>query len=153
MAPTKHRDDQLFTGPVTFKTTIVFDEAVSFSGVSLNISAPGAGTNTEVLTVAELLGGIFVQTPSAATTTTVPTGAALTAALNAELAVGDSFDFILINIGTTGDDITFTMATGITLVGSAIVRAAVDAATEQAGQAIFRFRNSGAGVWIAYRIA
>jgi hypothetical protein len=118
----------------------------------LKKAVAGTGADTEVLTVAELFNGIFLQTPTVATTTTTPTGAAISAALGANLAVGDSFEFTIVNIGGTGDDITFTAgASGVTVTGHAIIYPGADAATQGSGSGTFIFVNTAANTWIAYR--
>jgi len=109
----------------------------------------GTGTDAEVLTVAELFNGIFVQTPTTATTTTTPTGAAISAALGSSLAVGDSFQFSIINLGGAGDVITFTAgASGVTITGQATID---DAGSDITSSGTFTFVNTAADTWIAYR--
>ncbi len=122
--------------------------------VMTKVPAPGAGTDTETLTEAELLGRIFVQTPTIATTLTTPTGAEISTAVGAGLAVGDNFLFTVINLGGAGDDVTFTAgASGVSVVGDAVVRPVADAGTEGTGCGTFLLRNSAADTWIAYRVS
>jgi hypothetical protein len=122
--------------------------------VLMKRAVAGTGTDAEVLTTAELFNGIFIQTPSAAATTcTTPTGAQISAGLGADLAVGDSFMFTLINAGgTTAYDVTLTAgATGVTITGSAIIAPAADDPAEvSAGTWIFV--NTASDTWIAYRM-
>jgi hypothetical protein len=117
------------------------------------VPAPGAGTDTETLTEAELLGRIYVQTPTVATTLTTPTGTEISAAVDANLAVGDSFLFTVINLGGAADDITFTPGDGVSVVGDDVVRPVADAGTDGIGCGTFLLRNSAANTWIAYRIS
>ena len=119
-------------------------------------AAPETATDTASLTDAQMLSGILVGTPAAAAAYTVRTGTQLSAAIVAihpNLTVGDTFDLSIINIGGTGDDITLTAATGISIVGDAVVGPVADVATEQAGQGTFRFRNTAANTWVAYRVS
>lgn len=121
--------------------------------VLIKRAVAGTGTDAETLTVAELFNGIFLQTPSAAATTcTTPTGAQISAALSATLAVGDSFEFTLINLGgTTAYDITLTAgASGVTITGSAILAPAADDPSE-ASSGTWVFVNTAADTWVAYR--
>lgn len=119
--------------------------------------APATATDTATLSTAQVLNQVLVATPTAAAAYTLPTGAALDAALLAAYPgaqANDSYDWTIINIGGTGDDITVTApASGITLVGDAVVRPSADSATEQAGQGTFRVRRTAADTFIMYRVA
>lgn len=119
--------------------------------------APATAADTATLTDAQMLAGILVATPTAAAAYTLRTGAQLAAALKATnpgLKVNDTFDLTIINIGGTTDDITVTApASGITLVGDAVVRPSADSGTEQAGQGTFRFRYTAADTFVAYRVS
>ena len=122
------------------------------------IPAPTTATTATDLTEAQLLGGIHVKTPTAAQNLQVPTGTQISTAVAAtavggNLAVGDSFDWTMINLGGTGDDVTITVDTGVTFVGDVVMRPVANADTEQAGQATWRFRNTAANTWIGYRVA
>lgn len=119
----------------------------------MKMPAPQTATDTASLTDAQMIGGVLVATPTAAAAYTVRTGTELKAALPASLAADDSFDLIIINIGGTGDDITLTAATDITIVGDPVVRPSADSGTEQAGQGTFRFRYTTGVTFIAYRIS
>lgn len=116
--------------------------------------APNTATDAATLTVAQMLDGMIVATPTTASAYTTPTGAVLEAAMPTDIGLDDAFDLIIINIGGTGDDITLTPgATGFSIVGDAVVRPSADSGTEQAGQGTFRIRRSAAETFIAYRIA
>lgn len=101
------------------------------------------------LTAAEMINGICVHTVSTGRTMTTPTGAALSAAIP-NLAVGDSFEFTLITVGTGADDIsTLTAGDGaVTFVGKVTVGPDTAAI---ANYGTWRFRNTGAGTWVGYR--
>jgi hypothetical protein len=119
-------------------------------------ATPETAADTASLTDAQMLSGILVATPTAAAAYTVRTGTQLDAAITAihpNLTVGDCFDLTIINIGGTGDDITLTAASGITIVGDAVVRPSADSGTEQAGQGTFRLRHTAADTFIAYRVS
>ncbi len=122
----------------------------------LYMPTPETATATATLTDAQMLTGILVATPTAAAAYTMRTGTQLDAALVAlgyVLRVNDAFDLTIINSGGTGDDITLTASTGITIVGDPVVGPVADVATEQAGQGTFRLRRTAANTWVAYRIS
>ncbi len=121
-------------------------------------AAPATATDTATLTDAQHLSGILVATPTAAAAYTTLTGALLDDAVLAAFPtfpLNGTFDLTIINIGGTGDDITLTAgASGITLVGEAIIRPVADSATDGAtGQGTFRHRRTAADTWIIYRVA
>ncbi len=127
-----------------------------FRGQATEVTETGAQT----IVVGDLLNGIYVNDPTgAARAITMPNGDDLRDACPADLAIGDSFDFTMINTGSTAEPLTLTDAGGngtITFVGSAIVDAFVT--TESSGSSIFRFRFTGSsgstnGTWTVYRIA
>lgn len=115
-------------------------------------AAPGAGTDqNETLTAAQMINGIYVHTIAQARTLTTPTGAAISAGCPTDLAVGDSFDFTVITVGTGADDIsTLTAGDGnVTFVGKVTV--GPDTAPI-AAYGTWRFRNTGADTWVGYRV-
>ena len=114
--------------------TISDDGKYQFQKVPLALNATGA------LTATMLLNGIVTSTTAAAVAGTVPTGTVLDAA--DEFAISDSFDFSV--IATGGNAFTVTAATGITIVGSAVV------ATVTSGA--FRVRKTAANTFVIYRL-
>ena len=116
-------------------------------------ATPQTATDTASLTDAQMIGSLLVSTPTSAAAYTVRTGTQLLAALPAEIAADDSFDLTIINLGGTGDDITLTAATDITIVGDPVVGPTADVATEQAGQGTFRIRYVTGVTFVAYRIS
>ena len=115
-------------------------------------TAAGAGADqAEVLTAAMMFNGIFVHTVSTGRTLTTPTGAAISSACPAALAVGDSFRFSVITVGTGADDIsTLTAGDGnVTFVGRVTV--GPDSANNN-GYGSWIFRNTGANTWVGYRV-
>lgn len=115
--------------------------------------APTAKTVTSAITAAELLTGIITTTGATAPSIhQLPTGTLLSAAITG-VAVGDSFDWTLLNTGTgASDDATITVNTDHTIVGNPTAGALTDA-TIISGSARFRSRCSAANTWITYRIA
>lgn len=172
MAPTKHRDDQLFVAPVEFdvNATVEHKALVTSTGgrtasgplidrpadgapLLKKVPAPSTGTTSVAMTEAQLLGGIHVKTPAAAQEFQVPDGTEISAAVLAvqpDFAIGDSFDFTLINLGGAGFIVTLTVDTGVTFVGSVTVD---DPGADVNSSGTFRFRNTAANTWIAYRVA
>lgn len=97
---------------------------------------------TGSLTVAAILGGLVTSTTAAAVTGTLPTGTVLDA--GSSFAIGDSFDWSVINTGAT-NAFTVAAATGHTIVGSATV------ALSASGQ--FRTTKTAAGTFVTYRLS
>lgn len=91
---------------------------------------------------AGMLAGLLTATPAGAIDYTLPTGTQMDAN-DAHLAIGQSFDFSIINIGA-GGVITFVAATGFTIVGTATVAANTSA--------MFRARKTAANTFVLYRI-
>lgn len=115
--------------------------------VALNVlPAPVTATATANLTVAQLTNGIILGSPGAsAASYTLPTVAALEAALG-NAKVGSSFPVSVINVDGNGSGvITLVTNTGWTLVG--LMTVAATAGTAQ----LFRARKSGDGTWVLYR--
>ncbi len=114
--------------------------------------AAGAAT----LTVADMFGGVYVNTPSGDVAVTTPTGVQITDAIGlvadgGSLVVGDSFDFTIVNLGTTGQVITLTAGDGnVTFVGDVTLDVGVEA--EGSGAGMWRFRYTSADAWVGYRI-
>jgi hypothetical protein len=117
-----------------------------------NTSAQTTATDTASLTDAQMVAGVLACTPTAAAAYTVRTGTQLKAALPADLAAGDAFDLVITNLGGTGDDITLTADTGITIVGDPVVGPVADVATEQMSTGIFQFRFVSGTTFVATRI-
>lgn len=102
---------------------------------------PVAVNVTGAVSAAAIFGGIVTSTTAAAVAGTIPTGAVMDAASN--LAIGDSFDWSVINTG--GNTFTVTAAANHTIVGTATV------ATVTSG--LFRTRKTAAGTFITYRLS
>jgi hypothetical protein len=81
---------------------------------------------------------------TAARAHTLPTGAAMDAALpNAK--IGSTFDFTMVNLGTSSGVITISPGTGFTIVGVATIAITTSAQ--------FRARRSAESTWVLYRIS
>lgn len=104
-------------------------------------ATPVALNATGAVTAAAIFGGILTSTTGAAVAGTVPTGAVMDAASN--LAVGDSFDWSIINTG--GNTFTLTAAANHTIVGTATVVTVVSG--------LFRTVKTAAGTFITYRLS
>lgn len=132
--------------------------AAPLQAVMRTMAIPGGdAAGTATLTTADMLGGVYVNTPSGSVAVTTPTGQQLTDAIGlvadgGSLVVGDSFDFTLINLGTTTQVVTLTAgASGMSLVGFAAIDPGV--ALEGSGTSMWRFRYTSADTWVGYRIA
>lgn len=101
---------------------------------------PGTLNATGALTATLILSGIVTSTSAAAVAATVPTGATMD--LASEFAIGDSYDFSVINTGPSL--FTLTAASGTTLVGNAIV--------EGKSSGTFRLRKTAADTFVVYRL-
>jgi hypothetical protein len=130
---------------------IILASATGGADVFRGTSAVATATDTATLTTAQVLNGIIHGTPTAAAAYTLPTAAALDTALP-DFAVGDAFEFSIVNLATTATfDITVTTNTGLTLTGPMVVGAgANDGAEWKSGR--FRARKTGTGAWTVYRV-
>lgn len=107
--------------------------------------APTAKTANATLTVAELRTRIVAVTSATAVALTLPIGT-LTDAGFTSLPAGGSFDWSVINLGSSSGAVTMTAAaTGHTYVGAAVVAIATSA--------LFRTRKTAAGTFITYRVS
>lgn len=131
-----------------FSGTITHSGAILFSGgVVYNYQpTPTAKTTTAVtLTTAELLTGIITSTQTAATTFTLPTGTLMDSGVSASIANNESFDWSIINLGSTSGAVTVAVATAHTVVGNMSVAISTSAT--------FRSRRTAAATWVTYRIS
>lgn len=123
--------------------------------VSIEQGDPTAETVTATLTIAELLTGIITGTHSAGATQTytLPTGTLADAGV--DLAVDQSFDWVLINLSAAAaDTVTVAAGTDHTVVGNMVVQS--QHATTGAlygASGIFRTRKTAANTFVTYRIA
>ena len=109
-------------------------------------AAPQTATDTATLTAAQIVNGVLVATPTANATLTLPTAALIDAAVpNAR--VGSTFDLALVNAAAATYTAAFALSTGVTNGGNAVVSLAA------ATSAVFRFRKTGDGAYVVYKIA
>lgn len=116
---------------------------------------PAAKTTAVTLTIAELLTGIVTGTHTAGATQayTLPTGTLTDAGVS--MAIGDSFDWYLINLSAAAlDTITVTAGTDHTVVGGMIVQSAHSTTGALYGSSgHFRTRKTAANTFVTYRIS
>ncbi len=111
------------------------------------------GTSAVTLTAAEVTGGILIANPgTTGTTYTMPivvTSGATTGVndLVSSAKVGSTFNWVVINIGTTTGDITMAAGTGTgwTIVGSLTITDGTSAS--------FVARKTSDTTWTLYRVA
>ncbi len=110
--------------------------------------------STAVITAANILTGIVKCTPTAAREKDTDTAANLISGLSLG-ADGDSFDFSLINLATTGDhNITLDEGTNVTLIGNMVVASRDDNDDAiSVGSGRFRIRRTSATAVAIYRIS
>lgn len=107
---------------------------------------PTAKTADATLTVAELLTRIITATSASAVALTLPTGTLTDAGFFGGLSVaGDSFEFVVINLGSSSGAVTMTAGSGNTYVGAAVVAIATSAR--------FRCRKTAANTFVTYRVS
>jgi hypothetical protein len=107
---------------------------------------PTAKTGDATLTVAELLTRIVTATSASAVALTLPTGTLTDAGFAGGLAkVGESFEFCVINLGSSSGAVTMTAGTGHTYVGAAVVAIGTSAR--------FRCRKTAANTFVTYRVS
>jgi hypothetical protein len=107
----------------------------------LLVAATDAATT---LTAAQACGSIVTMTPTAARTVTTPVAADIIAELGSQAQIGQTFEVSVINLAGATHAITFTAgATGVTVVGNAVVAAA--------GAGTFTGRVASATTVVFYR--
>lgn len=109
-------------------------------------ATPATATDTATLTVAQVLNGVILSTPTAAAAYTLPTVADLEATLTSA-KVGSTVRFAVINLASSNYDITMTTNTGWTVTGGGVV------VVQEASSAQFLARKTGTGTWQLYRVA
>ena len=108
-------------------------------------AAPATAIDTATLTIAQLVTGLLLASPTTTASYTLPT-VALTEALLVNAKVDSSFDFSMINVTGSGV-ITVLVGTGWTIVGLATT-AATAGLTHR-----YRARKTGTGTWTLYTLA
>ena len=97
------------------------------------------------LTTAQVTGGTLVAGNglTAAIAYTTPTGAQLDAAIPNATKVGQSFEMVIINLGTSSAAITLTGGTNVNIIGLNTLAASTSA--------FFEWVKVGDGAWNLYR--
>ena len=113
-------------------------------------AAPATATDSATLTVAQLINGIIIGTPTTTAAYTLPLAVDLDNALNASKE-GTTFDFRVINTTTAGV-ITMTTNTGWT-IGSSGSQGLMTIAATAGTVRSFRARKSAEGAWALYAIS
>ena len=107
----------------------------------LLLAATDAATT---LSAAQSVGSIVTMTPTAARTVTTPVAADIIAELGPQAKIGQTFEAQVVNLASATHAITFTAgATGVTVVGNAVVAAA--------GAGTFTGRIASATTVVFYR--
>jgi hypothetical protein len=110
------------------------------------MAAPQTATATATLTAAQIVNQMLVANPStSAATYTLPLGTAIDAAVP-NATIGSTFDLSIVNIGTSSGAVTLAVNTGVTDGGNALVAIAVTSSQ------LFRFRKTGDGTYVVYRL-
>lgn len=117
--------------------------------------APTALTGSATLTIAQLLTRIITDTHAtgATATYTLPTGTLTDAGV--DLAVGDSFEWTLINLSAAAaDTVTIAAGTDHTIVGVAIIQSAhaTTGGNGSGNAGSFRTRKTAANTYVTYRL-
>lgn len=108
--------------------------------------APTAKTADATLTIAELLTRIVTSTSASAVALTLPTGTLTDAGFLGGLAkANESFEWSVINLGSSSGAVTMTAGTGHTYVGAAVVAITTSAR--------FRTRKTAANTYVTYRVS
>lgn len=105
---------------------------------------PIAKSASATLLIADLLTGIVTATSATAVALTLPTGT-LSDGGFAAIANDQSFDWSVINLGSSVGAVTMTAGTAHTYVGNATV--AINTSAQ------FRSRRTAATTWVTYRIS
>lgn len=109
-------------------------------------AAPTAKTGDATLTVAELLGGMITATKATAVAFTLPTGTLTDAGfLGGTASANQSFDWVVINLGSADGAVTVGQGADHTIVGNAVVAISTSAR--------FRTRKTAANTYVTYRVS
>jgi hypothetical protein len=112
--------------------------------------APTTAVDSDTLTVAQLINGIIIGTPTTTAAYTLPLAADVDATLT-NSKVGSTFDFRVINTTTAGV-ITVTTNTGWS-IGTGGSQGLMTVAATAGTVRSFRARKTGDGTWALYAIS
>jgi hypothetical protein len=113
------------------------------------IPAPESVAATATLTAAQVLNGILLvgSGATAAQTYTLPTVTLLENDLRNSDKVGTSFQFSVVNLGTSNATAIIAVGTGWTITGSLTMTIPITTGASMVA------RKSGEGAWTLYRVA
>lgn len=113
------------------------------------IAAPVSVTTTATFTAEQILNGLILANSGITSTVTytLPTVAALEAALVNSDRVGTAFSFRVVNLGTSTGTAVIAAGTGWTVSGSLTMTIPITTG------AMFIARKTAAGAWTLYRVA
>lgn len=127
---------------------IVIDELTKFRGgrVIQYMYAPQAETGTsQSYTAAKIFfTGTITSTQTGAVSAALDSGTDMDTAIGAAVGVGSSFEWSVINLGSSSGAVTLQPATGHTIVGNAVVAISTSAR--------FRTKRTATNTWVTYRL-
>lgn len=107
--------------------------------------SPTAIAATATLTIAQLLTRLITTSGTTAISLTLPTGTLTDAGVTIPvMPINSSFDWNIVNTGTSSGAVTLVAGTGHTIVGSAVVAIGTSAG--------FRTRKTAANTYVTYRL-
>lgn len=106
---------------------------------------PTAKTADATLTIAEILTRIVTVTSASAVALTLPTGTLTDAGIVPALAVNQTIEWVVINLGSSSGAVTMTAGATHTYVGAAVVAIATSAR--------FRTKKTAANTFVTYRVS
>lgn len=115
----------------------------------INTSAPVSVTATATLTAAQVLNGLILANSGITSTQTytLPTVASFEEAFPSAVKVGATYQFNLVNLGTSTATAVIAAGTGWTVSGSLTMTIPVTTG------AVLIARKTGTGAWTLYRVA
>jgi hypothetical protein len=130
----------------TLTNTLTGTNIVATGDVFVSQTNPIALTGGGTMSISQLLANIITVTSATAVNLTLPTGTLTDAGILAgALPVNGSFDWSIINLGSSVGAVTIVAGTGHTLIGSATVGITTSA--------MFRTRKTAANTFVTYRIS
>lgn len=145
---TNHATDTVTpsTGTFAVSGTQTASNIVSNGDLFEVTTGPTAVNATATLTIAQILGNIITTTSTTAVSLTLPTGTLTDAGiLSGTLVTNGSFDWFIINLGSTLGAITMVAGTAHTYVGNATIAINTSAS--------FRTKKTAANTFVTYRIS
>jgi hypothetical protein len=113
--------------------------------------APATAADSATLTVAQLINGIILGTPTTTAAYTLPLASDVDAALT-NAKIGSTFDFRVINVANAAGVITMTTNTGWS-VGTSGSQGLMTIGSTAGTVRAFRARKTGDAAWALYAIS